>query len=83
MPPRSTPGPTLVIGVAGGIASGKSVVARGLAGDEEAVIRADALAHEVLASEEVTRLVRARFGDEVLAPDGTPDRAKLAARMGR
>ncbi len=71
---------TLVIGIAGGIASGKSAVARGLAG-EDAVVRADEIAHEVLNDPEVVELVRARFGEAVLGPDGRPDRAALAARV--
>lgn len=64
--------------VLGGIASGKSQVARGLAGATGLLIDADAIAHEVLASDEVTRLVRARFGSAVLGADGRPERAALA-----
>lgn len=74
-------GPTRIVGVLGGIASGKSVVARRLAGPTGIVIDADAEARAVLASEELRpELVRA-FGPEVLQPDGTPDRAALAARV--
>ncbi|MCH2106935.1 MAG: dephospho-CoA kinase, partial [Planctomycetes bacterium] len=43
-----------VFGVLGGIASGKSRVASILAGADGVVINADELAHEVLASDEVT-----------------------------
>lgn len=68
----------LVIGILGGIASGKSAAARFLAGADGAVIDADALAHEVLASDEVTALVTARFGARALGPDGRPDRGALA-----
>lgn len=50
--------PPLVLGILGGIASGKSAVARALAGPEGVVIDADALARESLASPEVVaRLV--------------------------
>lgn len=77
MGPRSVPR-TLVLGVLGGIASGKSRVAELLAGEDGLVLDADAIAHEVLGSDEVTALVRARFGDAVLDPRGRPDRAALA-----
>lgn len=71
------PGP-LVIGVLGGIASGKSAAARLLAGADGAVIDADALAHAVLSSDAVTALVAERFGPAALGADGRPDRAALA-----
>ncbi|MDE0892290.1 MAG: dephospho-CoA kinase [Planctomycetota bacterium] len=71
----------LVIGVLGGIASGKSYVASLLAGEKGAVIDADRLAHEVLASKEVTELVAEAFGKEVLGEDGRPDRSALAERV--
>ena len=70
-----------VIGVLGGIASGKSRVASAIAGDGGAVIDADLLAHEVLSSQEVTALVLEAFGEEVLGSDGRPDRAALAERV--
>lgn len=75
---RSGPGP-LVIGILGGIASGKSAVAARLAGPRGMVLAADAIAHEVLRSPEVTALVADRFGERAIGPDGTPDRAQLAA----
>jgi dephospho-CoA kinase len=69
---------TLVLGLLGGIASGKSEVARLLAGPDGVVLDADRLAHAVLASDAVTARVRARFGPAALGPDGRPDRAALA-----
>ncbi len=78
--PMETPSPKpvpLVLGVLGGIASGKSLVARLLAGPDGLVLDADAIAHEVLASDEVARRVRERFGAEALGPDGRPDREAL------
>ena len=68
-------------GVLGGIASGKSRVAHVLAGEGGLVIDADRLAHEVLASEELTALVAETFGEGLLGSDGRPDRAALAARV--
>lgn len=71
-----------VIGLTGGIASGKSVVARELRALGVAVIDADLLAREVVAkgSEGLAEVVRA-FGEEVLQPDGTLDRERVAARV--
>ena len=66
----------LILGVLGGIASGKSRVARVLAGAEGAVIDADELAHAVLASAEVTELVAEAFGEGALGGDGRPDRGE-------
>ena len=70
-----------VIGVMGGIASGKSFAARCLAGDEGTVIDADQLAHQVLESQELTDLVSEAFGAGVLGEDGRPDRGALAQRI--
>lgn len=70
-----------VIGVLGGIASGKSFVARQLAGDRGLVIDADLLAHEVLKSQELTELVTEAFGRGALGEDGRPDRGALAQRV--
>ena len=66
-----------MIGVLGGIASGKSKAAELLAGPDGLVLDADRLAHEVLASDEVTAKVRARFGPDALNAEGRPDRAAL------
>jgi len=75
------PAPPFVIGILGGIASGKSWVARALAGAEGLVIDADAIAREVLESEAVRAELSQAFGPAVLRPDGTPDRAELARRV--
>lgn len=71
-----------VIGLTGGIASGKSSVARELASLGVVVVDADALAREVVAkgSEGLAEVVRA-FGQDVLQPDGSLDRERLGARV--
>ncbi|MBI5363389.1 MAG: dephospho-CoA kinase [Planctomycetes bacterium] len=74
-------GPTRIFGVLGGIASGKSVVARRLAGPSGVVIDADAEARAVLASAELRPELVQAFGPAVLGPDGRPDRTALAARV--
>jgi dephospho-CoA kinase len=87
MPPTNKPsehlsGPkTAVIGVLGGIASGKSEVARQLAGEDGAVIDADALARAELNSPRVVELLRDRYGEQILGPDGLPDRVRLGERV--
>jgi dephospho-CoA kinase len=67
-----------LIGVTGGIATGKSTVGALLAAHGAAVIDADLLAREVvLPGEPALAEVAQRFGDDMLQPDGTLDRARL------
>lgn len=69
----------LRVGLTGGIASGKSVVARRLTELGAGVVDHDVLARDVVAPGTAgLDAVVAEFGDEVLAPDGTLDRAALA-----
>jgi dephospho-CoA kinase len=74
--------PYLLAGLTGGIASGKSTVSRQLAGLGCQLIDADVLAREVVAPGEpaLAAIVEA-FGREVLQPDGTLDRARVAAAI--
>jgi dephospho-CoA kinase len=73
---------TRVIGLTGGIGSGKSVVTDYLLEKGYAVIDADVLAREVVAvGSEGLAAVVARFGESVLLPDGSLDRKGLAARV--
>lgn len=69
----------LTVGLTGGIGSGKSAVARLLASFGARVVDADALAREVV-EPGTTGLaaVVAEFGEQVLAPDGSLDRQRLA-----
>lgn len=68
----------LSIGLIGGIASGKSLVGRLLAQRGACVVDADRLAHEAYrpGSEGFKALVAA-FGEGIVAPDGSIDRAAL------
>jgi dephospho-CoA kinase len=70
-----------MIGLTGGIGSGKSTVAGLLAKRGAIVIDADAIAREVVepGMPALVQLV-ARFGDEILGPDGSLDRPALAAK---
>lgn len=69
-----------VFGLTGGIASGKSTVAALLRELGAPVVDADALAREVVApgSPGLAEIV-ARFGDQVLLPDGQLDRKQVGA----
>jgi len=72
----------LRVGLTGGIGSGKSEVARRLAELGALVVDADVVAREVVepGTPGFARVVEA-FGPEVLAADGSLDRAALAARV--
>lgn len=72
--PRKKP----IIGIIGGIASGKSTVAAEFGKLGCAVISADAIAHDLLTEEPVRDRVCELFGREILQPDGRIDRRKLA-----
>src|SRR3954471_11001397 len=69
-----------VIGLTGGIASGKSTVARMLKERGAAVVDADLLARQVVEPGQpaLAELV-ARFGAQILTPDGHLDRKRLGA----
>ena len=68
-----------VIGLLGGIGSGKSTVSKLFASLGCAVIDADELARGAMKLPEVLAAVRAQFGAAVFKPDGTLDRPALAA----
>ena len=69
-----------VIGLTGGIGSGKSTVAQMLADEGAVVLSADATGHEVYApGQPAWREVVDAFGRDVVAADGTIDRKKLGA----
>jgi dephospho-CoA kinase len=71
-----------VIGLTGGIGSGKSAVTDYLTERGRAVIDADVLAREVVAvGTEGLAAVVAHFGEDLLLPDGRLSRKALAARV--
>jgi dephospho-CoA kinase len=67
-----------ILGLLGGVASGKSLVARHFAALGALVLDADRAGHEVLRSAEVEAAARQRWGDAVFGPDGHIDRSQLA-----
>lgn len=73
MPPR-------VIGITGSIGSGKSLVGRILQGHGYKVIDTDEVVHDLFANDkDLKDQVVARFGNGVIAQDGTIDRIRLGA----
>lgn len=68
-----------VIGLLGGIASGKSLVAQQLEALGALRLDADRVGHEVLLDPQVEQAVRQRWGADVFDGDGRVDRRKLAA----
>ena len=68
-----------LVGLIGGIASGKSTVARLLQDRGALWIDSDRLAHQVLNSDEAIALLRARFGDDIVLANQQVDRSRLAS----
>lgn len=72
------PGKKPIIGLLGGIASGKSTVAAEFAKLGSKVIDADAIAHELLDRRNVRERIVAFFGEAILDATGNIDRKRLA-----
>jgi len=68
-----------IIGLAGGISSGKSLVARILGEMGAGVISSDELNHKVLQREDVRQHIQEWWGEDLYDAAGQPDRKKLAA----
>ena len=72
--------PKPVIGLVGGIGSGKSAVADDFESLGCLVIRSDRIVHEVLEQPAVKAALRQWWGDEILTADGRVDRRAVARR---
>lgn len=71
-----------LIALTGGIASGKSTIARRLAEHGAVIVDADALVREVQQpGSPVLDAIAAEFGDDLLTPHGELDRPGLASRV--
>lgn len=69
----------LRVGLTGGVACGKSTVAKMFADLGASIVDADTIAHELYRpGHEVLQELVGHFGAEILKPDGELDRAKLA-----
>lgn len=67
----------MIIGLTGGIATGKSTVSKTLQDLNITVIDADKIAHDVLKREDVKQKIVNKFGHSVLDPEGNINRKKL------
>lgn len=75
-PPRDRPP---IVGLAGGIGSGKSAVARLLAERGAVVSDSDAQARALLKEPGIAAILTRWWGTSILGPDKRPDRANVAA----
>ena len=75
-PPVGRP---LLVGLTGGIGSGKSEALAAFARHGAAILSSDAVVHDLYRRPEVKEAVAARFGAEVLADGGEVDRSRLGA----
>ena len=74
----------MIIGLTGGIASGKSTVAQALETRGAFVIDADKLGHQAYAKgSDAFHKVVAQFGEDIVSDDGEIDRRALGARYCR
>jgi len=72
-------GDKLVLGLVGGIGSGKSQVAAAFARRGARIIAGDQLAHAALRDPDIRSRVRERWGDEVIDENGEVNRRRLGA----
>ena len=71
----------MVIGITGGIGTGKSSVVEILKEKGYAVLSADAISHEIMTPDSsVVNRLRSVFGEEIICPDGTLNRKDLAQK---
>lgn len=78
---RTAPRRPFVVGLTGGIGSGKSTVAELFAARGASVVDTDVIAHEITAAGGAALdAIRDRFGDGVLRADGALDRDAMRAR---
>ncbi|MCV2219821.1 dephospho-CoA kinase [Thauera sp. Sel9] len=79
----STPSsPPFIVGLTGGIGSGKSAAADLFVAHGASLVDTDAIAHALTAADGAAMpAIRARFGDAVVAADGSLDRAAMRAHV--
>ena len=66
-----------IIGLTGGIGSGKSTVSQFLAELGAVILDADKVGHDALTDTEIRQEVVSAFGQQILTPSGSIDRGKL------
>jgi dephospho-CoA kinase len=73
---------TLVVGLTGGIGSGKSAAAEEFERLGAAVVDTDVIAHELTGSDGLAIAgIKELFGEEAIGPDGAMDRKKMRERV--
>src|SRR6187401_2988606 len=75
---QTHPPSQLLIGLVGGIASGKSLVAEQMKSLGGVVLDADRAGHDVLREKEVIEALHKRWGDGIIALDGSLSRSVIA-----
>jgi dephospho-CoA kinase len=72
----------LAVAITGGIGAGKSTALESFRHHGAATVSSDEIVHHLLRSDpEVKRALTDRLGDEILGPDGAPDRERIALRV--
>lgn len=80
-PTNSNQSKVPVIGILGGIGSGKSSVVRHVDGLKLHIIDADKIGHELLLDSAIQNRIRQAFGEQVFQNPTTIDRSQLAAKV--
>jgi len=72
----------LAVAITGGIGAGKSTALESFRRHGAATVSSDEIVHHLLRTDpEVKTALVKRLGDEILGPDGTPDRERIALRV--
>jgi dephospho-CoA kinase len=72
----------LAVAITGGIGAGKSTALESFRHHGAATVSSDEIVHHLLRNDpEVKRALTDRLGDEILGPDGAPDRERIALRV--
>lgn len=72
----------LAVAITGGIGAGKSTALASFRRHGAATVSSDEIVHHLLRTDpEVKRALTDQLGDEILGPDGAPDRERIALRV--
>ena len=72
----------IAVAITGGIGAGKSTALESFRRHGAATVSSDEIVHHLLRTDpEVKTALAERLGDEILGPDGTPDRERIALRV--
>lgn len=74
-------GEKMIIGILGGISSGKSTVAAEFERLGCGLVDADRIVHELLETDAVKQQITAAFGQDIIDADGRIDRSELAEKV--